>query len=670
MNPDLVVRCRNLGRTYDAEAVPVHALRGVDLDVAPGEFVSLAGPSGSGKSTLLNLIGALDRPSSGEVIVDGVALAGLDEAQLADLRLTKIGFVFQAYNLIPVLSARENVEFIMQLQGVPAGRTPRARARNTGVARHGGTRESPARRNVRRPAAARRRCTRDRHAPGVAAGGRAERESRFRNDERTARTAEAHQRGTARHDRHRDARPDGDELRAQTSATVGRTHRVATRGFPPRPHEGADSHAAVRRRAPRGLRRSRGISMRGRALFGNAESLPEDDLQRSLDGTPAYEASADLRLMFRDEYAGWHLNAALTTLYEVGDQFAFISNPQDTLDQTPRNDRLRYMDLTWTLEDGPRHENIQRFDRLAVEYRAEHWGVTVGPRRDQLGQRHRVPAARHLRAVCADDGRSRLQARRGPGEDRRRDRARQRLATASACSGETCRAIARRRSIRSAANGTACSASYEVELLGAKHYRDRVAGVSVKRAIAGAVLRTDWLLTDLDDGGYKTSGAVNLDYSFTWLDRNWYVFGEYFHSGFGTNTQPVDLTKLPKALSVRLLRGELFTLMQDYSAVGARLEWHPLRDAEPHADHQPARRVEPGADAVRVRADRRTASRRRLRAEPRRNRRRVRRDRTAAAGERSHDRRRLAVVSALDVLLVTAASCGGRRRPQERCVSR
>ncbi len=98
----------------------MHALRGVDLDVAAGEFVSLAGPSGSGKSTLLNLIGALDRPSTGDVVVDGVALSQLDEAQLADLRLTKIGFVFQAYNLIPVLSARENVEFIMQLQGVPA----------------------------------------------------------------------------------------------------------------------------------------------------------------------------------------------------------------------------------------------------------------------------------------------------------------------------------------------------------------------------------------------------------------------------------------------------------------------------------------------------------------------------------------------------------------------
>jgi putative ABC transport system ATP-binding protein len=119
-NAAWVVKCRNLTRVYDTDAVPVNALNNVDFDIAPGEFVSLAGPSGSGKSTLLNLIGALDRPTSGDVSVDGVALAGLDETELADLRLTKIGFVFQAYNLIPVLSARENVEFIMQLQGVAA----------------------------------------------------------------------------------------------------------------------------------------------------------------------------------------------------------------------------------------------------------------------------------------------------------------------------------------------------------------------------------------------------------------------------------------------------------------------------------------------------------------------------------------------------------------------
>jgi putative ABC transport system ATP-binding protein len=123
----MVVLCRNLSRVYRTEAVPVHALTSVDIDIAAGEFVSLSGPSGSGKSTLLNLIGGLDRANEGEVIVDGVALNGLNEAQLADLRLTKIGFVFQAYNLIPVLSARENVEFIMQLQGV-AARERRIRA--------------------------------------------------------------------------------------------------------------------------------------------------------------------------------------------------------------------------------------------------------------------------------------------------------------------------------------------------------------------------------------------------------------------------------------------------------------------------------------------------------------------------------------------------------------
>ena len=113
-----VVACRDVSRTYDDDAVPVHALRDVDFDLAAGEWVSLAGPSGSGKSTLLHVIGGLDQPTSGSVVVDGVEVTALSAAQLSDLRLNKIGFVFQAYNLIPVLSAIENVEFILQLQGV------------------------------------------------------------------------------------------------------------------------------------------------------------------------------------------------------------------------------------------------------------------------------------------------------------------------------------------------------------------------------------------------------------------------------------------------------------------------------------------------------------------------------------------------------------------------
>lgn len=115
-----IVRCAKLSRIYNPRTLPVTALDEVDFSMAAGDFVSLAGPSGSGKSTLLNLIGGLDRPTSGDVEVDGERLNAMGERALADMRLHRIGFVFQAYNLVPVLSARENVEFILQLQGVAA----------------------------------------------------------------------------------------------------------------------------------------------------------------------------------------------------------------------------------------------------------------------------------------------------------------------------------------------------------------------------------------------------------------------------------------------------------------------------------------------------------------------------------------------------------------------
>ncbi|MGD8378959.1 MAG: ABC transporter ATP-binding protein [Gammaproteobacteria bacterium] len=122
-----IVECRGLIKRYRQGETEVDALRGVDLSFRKGEFVSISGPSGSGKSTLLHIIGSLEQPSEGEVIVDGVSLASESRSELADLRLHRIGFVFQAYNLIPVLSAAENVAFILQLQGVDAA-TRRQRA--------------------------------------------------------------------------------------------------------------------------------------------------------------------------------------------------------------------------------------------------------------------------------------------------------------------------------------------------------------------------------------------------------------------------------------------------------------------------------------------------------------------------------------------------------------
>ncbi len=111
---------RKVSKVYRQNAVAVQALTDIDFEVPRKDFACLSGPSGSGKSTLLNLIGGLDRPTTGEVYVDGHRVDRMEKGALAELRLRRIGFVFQAYNLIPVLTARENVEFVMQLQGVPA----------------------------------------------------------------------------------------------------------------------------------------------------------------------------------------------------------------------------------------------------------------------------------------------------------------------------------------------------------------------------------------------------------------------------------------------------------------------------------------------------------------------------------------------------------------------
>ncbi len=123
-----IVECIDIKKTYEQGQVEVQALRGISLSIKKGGFVAVAGPSGSGKTTVLNIIGGLDSADSGRVMVDGNVLDEMNQSQLANLRLHNIGFVFQAYNLIPVLSALENVEYVMLLQGVPvADRRQRAK---------------------------------------------------------------------------------------------------------------------------------------------------------------------------------------------------------------------------------------------------------------------------------------------------------------------------------------------------------------------------------------------------------------------------------------------------------------------------------------------------------------------------------------------------------------
>jgi len=113
-----IIEITNLTKIYDAKSMPVYALNGIDLAFTEGEFTSIVGPSGSGKTTLLNMLGGLDSPTSGQILIDHTDITKLSSRELIDFRLRNIGFVFQSFNLIPVLSAKENVEFIMQLQGV------------------------------------------------------------------------------------------------------------------------------------------------------------------------------------------------------------------------------------------------------------------------------------------------------------------------------------------------------------------------------------------------------------------------------------------------------------------------------------------------------------------------------------------------------------------------
>ena len=120
MGDDPIISLRDVTKVYRQGSVDIHALRGVSLDIEPGEFTAICGPSGSGKTTSLNLIGALDSMTSGSISLEGQELGSLNKKQLSALRRDRIGFVFQAYNLMPVLTAYENAEMVLWVQGVDA----------------------------------------------------------------------------------------------------------------------------------------------------------------------------------------------------------------------------------------------------------------------------------------------------------------------------------------------------------------------------------------------------------------------------------------------------------------------------------------------------------------------------------------------------------------------
>jgi hypothetical protein len=319
-----------------------------------------------------------------------------------------------------------------------------------------------------------------------------------------------------------------------------------------------------------------GLELDARAkLFGVGTALPDHNLQRQIGGTPAYDYTADLRLMFTQSLGNTTLTAHHNTIVNGGDSFTFVTDPGATLDQSPQDDRFRLMDLTWELESGDRHRILHRLDRLALQYRGDSWGFTLGREAVSWGSglvfqpmdlfSPFAPTTVDRDFKAGDDllivdklfaGGSDLQL----------------LAVARRdLEGDVTSDVA-----SAALKWRAFLGSSEVEVFAGKHYADQVYGGALRVPLGGAMLRTDLVATRLDGGDWRVSGVVNLDTSFALKGRTTYVFAEYYHNGFGVRELPPSVLQLPDPLAARLARGETFTLMRDYLALGGTLEWHPL----------------------------------------------------------------------------------------------
>jgi hypothetical protein len=334
------------------------------------------------------------------------------------------------------------------------------------------------------------------------------------------------------------------------------------------------ARTTIRKRTPAGSTAEFDVRFKA---FGTGAYLPDHDAQRLLTGTPAYDTNLDLRLMFRDRLGPVTLLADAAVTWVAGDSQAFLfRSPQATLDQSPLGDARRVMDLTWEIDDGERYTTVARFDRLAARYRTGRWSVTLGREAVSWGGGmvfqpmdlfNPFAPTTVDRDYKAGDDLLLVERLLDNGSDL------QMLV------------VGRRRAIEEEITGQAFSAALkwhgfwgagEFELLAAKHYVDQVYGAGVRYPLGGALLRADLVYTRLRNGGGEFTGMVNIDYSLVVGERNVYVFGEYFHNGFGVRELPFTPSLLPEPLVERLARGELFNAMRDYTALGGRIEWHPL----------------------------------------------------------------------------------------------
>jgi len=310
-------------------------------------------------------------------------------------------------------------------------------------------------------------------------------------------------------------------------------------------------------------------------LFGTGAALPEHNLARQQEGTPLWDYTGEVRLMLSDERGPFTFVAHGTANVVGGDSFGRPEAPELVLDQTPLSDKRRLMGLTWKVEDGSRHETVARLDRLFARYQADTWSLTAGRQAVTWGNGvlfQPLDLFNPFAPTTVDQDYK-------PGDDlvefnklfangmdlqllgvARRDD-----------DGDVTRDDG---SLALRIRGFAGSAGWE--LATARHYGDEIYALGLRLPVGGALLRSDIVATDERHAGWELSVVVNADYSFELASKNVYVFAEYFHNGFGVDSLPDSPLLLPEDLLLRLGRGELFTLMQDYLAVGSRVEWHPL----------------------------------------------------------------------------------------------
>ena len=361
-------------------------------------------------------------------------------------------------------------------------------------------------------------------------------------------------------------------MKARLDTTLGRRHPLdRTLGRRARGIRGAWALAGLLLAVP-----ASALELDARLkAFAALSALPSHDVQRSQSGAAAWDGSADLRLMLRERAGPLELIVDYSAIFLAGDSLGFLSAPQTALDQSPQDDQRRALNLSWGIEDGPRHRSLHRLDRLALRYRQGDWSVTLGRQAvswgngmlfQPLGLFSPFAPTTVDRDYKAGDDLLLVERLFDNGSDLqlllvgRRD-------AAGALSGSASSAALKWRGMAGQA---------ELEAIAARHYQDRVLGLGARIPLGGALARADLAATRLRDGGWKLSGLLNLDYSLVFLKRNAYLFAEYYHNGFGAGRMPETYLGLKPALRERLLRGETFNLMRDYLALGANLQWHPL----------------------------------------------------------------------------------------------